>query len=132
MKKKIICGILAVVVLLVAVPTFADGTANESFSATQLHNQFYTSRHITRPDNTTWDSQLMLVISTLNSSGTKSVKIRPVNKDKVVMGDEFIFTSVGNHYLYVNNNYKNIRLLVKNNNGGTNIVISGTWVGSYT
>ena len=132
MKKSIFCIALAVMLLLVAVPAYADGVANETFSAKKCENKFYTTRSITRPDNTSWDSQLMLVISKLESTGSKNVIITPVNKYKVVMGDDDTFTSTGNYYLKITSNYKNIRLLVENNNGGINIVIKGSWVGSYT
>ena len=131
MRKKIICMIISLLFLLGSFTTFAD-TVNASFSATQCVSGFYTSSSIAKSSSYTWDLPLLVNVSSICSSGTTSVKIRPVNQNKVVMGDFYTWNEAGvKNIPLTNTTYNHIRLYVKNNNGGTNIQISGLWIGSY-
>lgn len=135
--KKIICIVIALGMLLLAFPSFADTAPEDlfaSFSATTLTNSFYTDDKIWRMDNPSgvtyhWDSPIHAYV---NYDLTGPIKLQPVNNNKVVMGSPVSFNTYGYGDLYLSRTtYKHIRLKVINDNNGINVECSGSWWGTY-
>lgn len=137
--KKVICIIIALSMMLLVFPTFADVQPVDedlfaSFSASILTSSFYTSDKIWRADNPSgvtyhWDSPISAYV---NSELTGPIKLQPVNNNKVVMGSPVSFNTYGYGDLYLSRTtYKHIRLKVINDNNGINVECSGSWWGTY-
>lgn len=131
MKKRVICFVVAIAIMMIALPTFATSYPSNTahFHASTLTNSYYSDENIARYDNTSsttyrWNSP---ITTTVAMSGP--VNLRPVNLNKVVMGP----TAPGSQgYLSLTRTtYKHIRLKVSNDNGGVSVYGDIYWHGSF-
>ena len=134
MKKKIFCLLFAVIVTFAAMPVLADGYDDASFSASIFTSSFETARYIEKESGTFWLSPVYIHIGSISSAGEKKAKITPIwrNHINTPVGQYVIATSAGNYLsTLIHTSYNQMSLFLENQNGGTNILISGTWIGYF-
>lgn len=138
MKKRLLCLVIAMTMLLLVTPTFADGeiplpTSGSSYASWHGYGSYKTSQSLVKLDSGTgyrykWNSPIKIKVTTLTGG---SVTIQPVNANDVSMGSPITYTSSFSTFQNMplsNVNYMHIHLKIT---ASSNVYSAGSWKGSY-